>query len=292
MQGHTRDGGSLRTAAGRGPNRPGNGYERDCRGDAIARVEYDYPYRLKLIHGDFAELRLERRGRTILFDPACEPTEADIVILTGPAPTRLRGTVAALKAGRTLTIVAPDPIFEFLGRQGKVTGGSGPRTVDDLKIDGMLYAPAGGNAGPVGQWLQASVAAAKPRASLRRLKDQVRGPGGEPWIVELTFPDGARLLHLDLSLHAATDEQWLSRAAARFGNAEWTVVGMAYGEGAGVIRHLPRFGPNRVLFAELTNGERRELGLATELVTPWRDRLVAASVETHVFATQTSFRFE
>jgi hypothetical protein len=47
-----------------------------------------------------------------------------------------------------------------------------------------------------------------------------------------------------------------------------------------------------VLVAELVNGERRELGLGTELVTPWRDQLVAAGVDAHVFATQTSFRFE
>jgi hypothetical protein len=84
----------------------------------------------------------------------------------------------------------------------------------------------------------------------------------------------------------------VARAAARFGNAEWTVVGMAPGDGAAVVQWLPRFGPNRVLFAELVNGERRELGQPTELVTPWRDRLVAGGVETHVFATQTSFRFE
>ena len=214
------------------------------------------------------------------------------MILTGPNPSRLRGTVEALKKGRKLTVVAPDPIFDFLGKQGAVTGGSGPRQVDDLKVDGMLYAPAAGNAGALGQFLQASVAAARPRTTLRRLAEAARIPNAEPWIVELTFPDGARLLHLDLSLHQKVDEAWVARAAARFGNPEWTIVGMAHGEGASVVRWLPRFGPNRVLFAELVNGERKELGQSTELVTPWRDRLVSSGVETHVFATQTSFRFE
>lgn len=215
-----------------------------------------------------------------------------MVVLTGSSPTRIRGTVAALRAGRALTVVAGDELFTWLGSQGRVEGGATPRTIDGVGFDGMLYAPATPRAGPSLHFLQARVAAANPRATLRRLADQVRGPGGEPSIVQLTFPDGARLVHLDLSLHAQTDEAWLSRAAARFGNAEWTVVGMAYGEGASVARLLPRFGPNRVLFAELANGERRELGLPTELVTPWRDRLVSAGVETHVFATQTSFRFE
>lgn len=214
------------------------------------------------------------------------------MILTGPSPARLRGTMEALKQGRRLTIVAPDAIFEAMAKLGPVVGGAGPRQVDDLKIDGMLYTPPPPNAGSIGARLQASVAAARPRATLKRLAEQVRGPGGEPWIVELTFPDGARLLHLDLSLHHKVDEAWVSRAAARFGNAEWTIVGMGYGEGTAVVQWLPRFGPNHVLFAELVNGERRELGYPTELVTPYRDRLVAGGVEAHVFATQTSFRFE
>ncbi len=213
-------------------------------------------------------------------------------MLTGPSAPRLRGTVAALKQGRTLTVVSTDSIFEFLGRHGKVVGGSGARTIDDVKVDGMLYAPPPGNAGPLAPFQRASVAAARPAAALRRLTEQARGAGGEPWIVEVTFPDGARLLHLDLALHQRADEQWISRAAARFGNPEWILVGAAHGEGPGIERWLPRFGPNRVLVVELVNSERRELGQSTELVTPWRDRLVKSGVDAHVFATQTSFRFE
>jgi len=228
----------------------------------------------------------------VLFDPVSLPEETDIVVLTGPAPTRLRGTLAALKQGRTLTVVASDPVFDFLGKHGRVVGGSAPRKVDDLGIDGMLYAPPPANAGALAPFALASVAAAHPAATLRRLAEQARGASGEPWIVELTFPDGARLLHLDLALHQRVDEQWVSRAAARFGNPEWIIVGTAHGEGAGIVRWLPRFGPNRVLITELVNGERKELGQSTELVTPWRDRLVESGVEAHVFATQTSFRFE
>ncbi len=227
-----------------------------------------------------------------MFDPITPPEELDIVVLTGPSPPRLRGTLAALKQGRTLTVVAPEPIFEHLARQGKVVGGPGPRTIEDLRIDGMLYSPAPGNAGALAPFQRASVAAAHPAAALRRLAETARGASGEPWIVELTFGDGARLLHLDLSLHQRADDQWVSRAAARFGNPEWIIVGAAHGEGPGLLRWLPRFGPNRVLLAELVNSERRELGQTTELVTPWRDRLMAAGVDAHVFATQTSFRFE
>lgn len=227
-----------------------------------------------------------------MFDPVTTPEEADIVVLTGPSPTRLRGTLAALKQGRTLTVVAPDSIFEYLGRHGKVIGGPAPRQIEDLGIDGMLYAPPSPNLGALAPFQRASVAAARPAAALRRLAEQARGASGEPWIVELKFGDGSRLLHLDLALHQRADDQWVSRAAARFGNPEWIVVGAAHGEGPGLLRWLPRFGPNRVLLAELVNSERRELGQATELVTPWRDRLVGAGIDAHVFATQTSFRFE
>jgi hypothetical protein len=65
-----------------------------------------------------------------------------------------------------------------------------------------------------------------------------------------------------------------------------------WGEGEALVRHVAAFGARRVLVAELTNAERREQGLPTALVTPIRDRLVAAGVEAHVFATQTSYRFE
>ena len=235
---------------------------------------------------------MERRGRTIVFDPVAEPDEGDIVVLTGPAHTRLRGTVAALKKGRTLTVVASDPVIDYLGKHGTLDGGPPPRTIDGVKFDGCLYAPAAPHIGVRDQLVQAGVAASRPRATLRRLTEQARGPGGEPWIVEITFPDGARLLHLDLSLHARADEAWVARAAARFGNAEWTVCGIPWAEGAAVFQLLPRFGPNRVLLSDVLNGERREMGLPTELITPWRDRLQGSGVETHVFATQTSFRFE
>lgn len=267
------------------------GVRPDHRGVVIAAVHYDYPYRLKLTHPEMAELRLERKGRTILFDPVSQPTADDIVVLTGPNPTRLTGTLAAIRAGVKPTIVAPEPLFDWLGTMGAVNGGGPGRMIDDVKIDALNY-PALASARPLGHFLQASLHAARPRATLRRFAQQVRLPACDPQVVELSFPDGTRLVHLDLSLNGATDEPWVTRAASRFGNANWTLVGASYGESAAVATWLPRFGVNRVLVVELTNGERRELGLPTELVTPLRDRLVTAGIEAHVFATQASYRFE
>ncbi len=227
----------------------------------------------------------------MVFDPVAEPTTDDVVVLTGPGPARVRGTLAALKKGVALTVLAPDPLFDYLSRQGKVDGGPVPREIDGMRFDAATY-PAPTLARPREHFLKASVAAARPGAALRRIAEASRLPSCDPWIVEVTFPDGARLLHLDVALHRGTTDAWTSRVAPRFGNAEWTIAGVAHGESAAVAEWLPRFGVNRVLVAELVNGERREMGLPTELVTPLRDRLVTMGVEAHVFGTLTSFRFE
>lgn len=206
------------------------------------------------------------------------PAAEDIVVVTGP--TRVRGILAALDAGVRPTVVAPEPVFDWLVRHGVNDGGPVPRSIDGVGFDAMNYAPA-----------HARVTD-RLRGAMRRLRERERPPACEPQILELTFPDHLRLVHLDLSLHAGVDEAWVTRAAARFGNPDLLLLGLPHGEGSAVLRLLPRFGPNRVLLAEMTNDERREAGLPTELVTPTRDELVRHGLDVHVFATQASFRFE
>lgn len=230
-----------------------------------------------MLHPAGAELRLERAGRSVVFDPVEPPGMDDIVVVTGPA--RAQGTVAALKAGTKLTVVTTEPIFSWLSGLGTVEGGPAPRRVDGVSFDDLPYTP-----GPrVPERL---------RDVVRRLRDRTRGPSGDPHVFALTFPDGTRLLHLDLALHRGVDEAWVQRASARFGNADWTVLGLPPGDTAALATWLPRFGPNRVLLMEMLNDERRELGLPTELVTPARDHLNALGLDVHVFATQASYRFE
>lgn len=230
-----------------------------------------------MLHPAGAELRLERPGRPIVFDPVEAPTADDIVVVTGP--TRAHATVDALKAGLKLTVITTEPIFSWLSSFGSVEGGPAPRRIDGVAFDDMPYTPPARTAERI-------------RDVVRRLRDRSRGPAGEPHIFALTFPDGTRLLHLDLALHGAVEEEWIQRAAARFGNADWTVLGLPHGETAALATWLPRFGPNRVLLMEMLNDERRELGLATELVTPARDHLNTMGLDVHVFATQASYRFE
>ncbi len=259
--------------------------------DKARAFHHDYPYRLRIQHPEYAELRIERKGRFVRIDPSDAPTADEIVVLTSAAPHRSRATVEALQAGTRLTVVAAQPVLEWLGGIGAIDGAAFPREVDGLAFDAMPYA-APRQARPLAHFLRASVAGARPGSTLRRLAEQVRYPTPEPHVVQVTFEDGARLLHLDLALHAGTEESWIDRVVARFGAPEWLVVGFAWGEGAAVVRHAPRFGARRVLVTELQNSERRELGLPTELVTPVRDQLVSHGIEAHVFATQASYRFE
>lgn len=254
---------------------------------------HDYPYRLRIQHPEYAEVQIERKGRFFRIDPSDTPTADEVVVLTSAAPHRARATVGALQAGAKLTVVAARPVLDWLGGIGTIEGSTFPATVDGVTIEAMGYA-APKQARPLSHFLRASVAGARPGGTLRRLAEQVqvRFPTVEPQILQLTFEDGARLLHLDLALHGETDAAWIDGAVQRFGAPEWLVVGFAWGEGAAVVRHAGRFGAKRILVAELQNAERREQGLPTELVTPVRDQLFGAGLEAHVFATQASYRFE
>lgn len=254
------------------------------------KVAYDHGFRLRIDHGDRAEVRLSWAGRPVVFDPATEPGESDLVILTGPSPDRMRATAAALKSGRRLHVVASDEAYDWLVRLGPIEGGPAPRTVDGIQIQSMRY-EAPPEIRPLPRRLVGYVGALRPGAALRHLRERAELPDGPPHVWHLRFPDGGRLLHLDLALHPGQSGDWVDRAAAAFGGADWVVVGNQYQQGEGLRRWLHRFG-GRVLLADLVNDERRARGLPTELLTPVRDELVAAGVDTHVFATQTSYRFE
>lgn len=244
----------------------------------MGKVSYDYPYRLHVEHGESAELRLSRRGRSILVDPLGPPGDDDIVLITGPGADRVRGVAEAVRAGRAPEVVAPEGVLAWLEGQGRVRRGA--EVIDGVRFEGLPYEPPapGRRVG------------LRPLSAIRALR--TRGPDGPPSAWQLTFPDGARMVLLDVALHAGTPEAWVDRAVERFGGAEWVICGVPFGEGAAVERLVGRFAATRVLLADLVNSERRAQGLPVELVTPVRDRVMAQGVEAHVFATQTSYRFE
>lgn len=238
-----------------------------------------------------AEVSLHWKGRTVVFDPAADDFGDAIAVLTGSSPARCRGALAAVRAGRRPTVVCGDALASWLGSHGPVDRRDVAAEVDGVRFAGVPFSPPPG-ARPLQHFLQASVAATRPRAAIRRLREEARMPDLAPHAWGVTFPDGSRLCHLDVALHRGTTESWIESTASAIGNAEWTLLGLPYGETAALARWLPRLGPNRVLLLESVNGERRELGLPTELVTPARDVLVAGGIQAHVFATQASYRFE
>lgn len=254
-------------------------------------VHYDYPYRMRIGHRSHCEIRIERKGRWIVFDPVTRPNPEDIVLITGAAPERLRGTYEAIEAGLKPTVVAPEPVLDWFSNTGRYDGGGVPREIDGVKIEGMSYAPVRG-VRPLAHAVRLSFQGAGPLTVWRDLTGRLRLPSCEPQIFHLTFPDKSRLLHLDLSLHRDTDPGWVERAQSLFGNPEWLIVGCPFGEADAVARWIPSFGATHVLVAELVNTDRKEKNLPIELVTPLRDRLVTLGVEAHVFAGGAGYRFE
>jgi hypothetical protein len=252
---------------------------------------HDYPYRLRILHPEGAALRFERRGAFLHVDPTEPPEAGDTVILTASTPYRARGTVEALAAGRRLTVVAAPVVLDWLAGFGPIDARPAPVTLDGVAIDALSYTPPR-TARPLGHFLRASVIGARPGPSLRRIAESTRFVTSDPQVYELRLEDGARLVHLDHALHRDADPAWIDQAIARFGGAEWLLVGVPWGDADAVVAQAPRFAARRVLVTELQKDERREAGLPTELVTPVRDRLLAAGVEAHVFATQASYRFE
>ena len=250
------------------------------------RIHYDYPYRLRLYHDGEAGIRVERRGRTLLFDPILRPDADAIVLLTSPLAERLAATREAAAAGVRPTVIAPDGVIDWLNEAGRVEGGSAPRTIDGLKIDSLSFTP---RRDPP---RLSALLRTGPATAIRTITGRMRLPSAEPQILCVTFEDGTRLLHLDLSLHRATSPDWIARAAGMFGAPEWLLIGVPHGEGDALVQWLPRFQPRRVLLTDLVNTQRRRLGQPIELITPLRDRLITAGLETHVFAPQASYRFE
>lgn len=251
-------------------------------------VSYDYPYRLRLSHHGRAEIRLERKGRPFVFDPVNRPGPDDVVLLTGPAADRLRGTLEAVRAGVRPTVIASPPILDALAREGKIEAVHAPTTFDGVNVQVLGY-PACPSRTVDAMRLPL---AAGPLSALRAMSERVRQVEAEPQVVQLTFPDGSRLLHLNLALHRDTPAEWVEQAREHFAGAEWLIVGAPHGEREAVLRFIPRFSPRRVLVAELVNTERKELGLPIELVTPLRDQLVGLGLEAHVFAPHSGYRFE
>lgn len=251
------------------------------------KVQHDFHWRLRLTHPDRAEVRVEWKGRPVVFDPV-EVQPGDLVVLTGADADRTRGTAAAVAAGVAPDVVADPALLEHLKGLGALGAAScSGGTIDGLTLRAIPYpAPA---ARPLPQRLRAG--ALRPRAAIESLRARAGRPDVAPRVWELTLPDGGRLVHADLCLHRDTPAAFLDTLGAMAG-ADWVLIGCPYGEADAVAAHAHRLEGRQVLVTELVNGERRARGLPCEGVTLLRDRLHAAGLPAHVFATQASYRFE
>lgn len=253
-------------------------------------IQHDFIWKLRLTHPDRAELRLEWKGRPIVIDPV-DVLPGDLVLLTSASPDRIRGTAAAVAKGDRPDVVADPAVLEWLKRQGPLGAASASDgVVAGVTFRSVPYTPVP-ETRPVSYFLKASIGALRPRATLGGIRERASLPEAQPRVWELTLPDVGRLLHLDLALHRQTPAAWLD-AMKDFHDADWVIVGSAWGENDGVSNHIRAFKPKQLLITELINGERRARGLPCEGVTILRDRLHEVGESAHVFATQASYRFE
>jgi hypothetical protein len=254
-------------------------------------VLVDFPWRLRLEHEGAASIRLERRGRRVRFDPVGEPDADDIVLLTRTWPEHLDATARAVAAGTRPTVVAEPEVLSWLARKGELDAHRAPVTLDGVQVETLAYTPIPYAAGAEAVRKVRS-AVLRPDRALRRVARVARMPKADPVVVQLTFPDGARLLHLNLALHAGTPPGWLDEAAARFGGADWIVCGIDYGHDDEMLARIRRFGDGRVLFTDLINETRQAVGLPVNLLTPACDRAITQGVDAHLFVGGAGMRFE
>lgn len=250
-----------------------------------------YPWRLRLCHEGYASIRVERPGRWFRFDPRDPPGSGEVVVLTWVEPERTMGVRAALAQGQSPTVVATPPVRAWLHEQGQVDDHSPGGKHDKVRVDAIEYRPVP-YATPPEALRKTRAALLNPAMAVKRLSVRARLPRCNPVVVQLTLPDGGRLLHLNCALHRDTDAEWLARAADRFGGADWTIVGVDYGEEEAVAELLPRFSPRQILVADLVNEARRDIGLPTGIVTPLVDRLCGMGLDAHPFVREATFRYE
>jgi len=250
-----------------------------------------FPWRLRLKHLGRATILAERPGRQLLFDPWEAPEGQPLLVVTGTECDRLLGTSAAVEGDTWPEVVASQEILHWLGERGELTGQLPPIQVDGLAFETEPYTPIPW-ATPTEALRKAWSGLRRPDLAATRLRRKLARPASPPVAVEVTLPDGGRLVHLGCALSSFLPDDELARLVKRFSGADWLIVGVDYQEQDAVFDRLPAFEAKVVLVTDLLNEVRRELGMPTELLTPLVDRLCDAGVQAHPFSKGASYRFE
>ncbi|MGC6509390.1 MAG: hypothetical protein ACON4U_13300 [Myxococcota bacterium] len=248
------------------------------------------PWKLRLYHHGFAHISLSWEGRDIHFCPI-EPIEEDAVaVVLWSWPEHLQGCIDTLKQGRTLTLVAPPEIIDYLSTFGRVIGSSHFEEAG-LVIDLHPYEPIPewsirGGAERIKAGLQ------RPFRTLRRLHKKRQIPPCEPHIANIIFPSGARLVHLNTALHNTTVPSQLTEWSQQFGDPDWTLSGLDVGHHESWYNQIVQFTTGAILLCDLLGDSRRRNGMSTPLLTPIVDTAVTKNINAFVFATYASYRYD
>jgi len=250
-----------------------------------------YPWRLRLVHEGYSSIRLERPGSWFRFDPRDPPEEGEQVVLTWAELGRAEGTLQAVRMGTNPRVVAVPALRGWLHEHGSVQDRSPGGRVDDVQIEAIEYEPI-----PFATGAEAArktkAALMSPAVAARRLLRRTRTPTAPPIVVQLSFADGSRLLHLNCSLHQRATQGWLNRCVERFRGADWVIAGVDYEEEEAFERLVPSFEPGKLLVTDLVGNTRADLGLPVRHVTPLVDRLCAQGLAAFPFVGGTTYRFE
>jgi len=250
----------------------------------------EYPWRLKLVHEGHRFIRVERRGRFFAFEPNTAFHEVGLIL--GASEARMRGAKATSDNGRGEVVVAPN-LQSTISELSGLAVHACPVELDGCQFETMAYVPHSQPDRKTGV-LRMRRALKSPRKAAKRMMDGGSPSEGGPdaAILQMTLPDGGRLLHLDLCLHEEADSQWIQEAQARFKGADWVICGVEYGQDQAVLDHLAGFEGRINLITDLVNEEREEQGLSFNILTPTVDALVDHGLKAYPFPPLYSFRFE
>lgn len=254
-------------------------------------------WKLRMEHKGFSHIWLSWRKGNIHFDPTESPSEEDIVVLLWTWPERIMQTAKEIASGKKLVVIAAQEVLDWLRSFGSFDGYADRYEKNGLSIQLTPYESFPAWIFP--ETLERFRALFRhPKTSLSRLVQKRKTPHSMPRVAEVTFPSGAKLVHLNLSLHRKQQESWLQAYAKKCGSVNWMITGIDYNQTESFVQNLSFFNSPLILVADLLSDSRKTLGLPTQWLTPVVDRLLdifqtqQSEQQAFVFAPHASFRFE
>ena len=254
-------------------------------------MNHKMPWQLRLSHKGSSHIQMEWNGKKFHFDPSHPVEDGEVVILLWNWPQRIQATVKSLRSGKRLIVIAPQVALDWLSQYGTFEGYSNNCVISDIEFELTPYEPI--------PPLTLSELANKVKGGIRNgitVAKQIyrkRGmPRFQPHICQVTFPNGSRLLHLNLSLHKYTSIDWFSAQKNALPNINWAIVGCDYRHDEAMLQLIHKLPIDKILLTDLIGDARRNVGMPVQLLTPIADKAITQNLEVYVFAPHVSFRFD